>query len=191
MGSRIPHLVVVGCLLFISMAVCPAFSGEQSVLIRGAQSEPLRFKLLSELGGEAVLDGATGLIWEQAPHSEVAIWYRAKSDCGVKIIGGRRGWRLPSFFELMTLVDPSTPEWRGAPMLPTGHPFRRVRAGVYWSSDTPEQDPLSAYVVDFAAGDVATRVKTRQSGLWCVMGSPVQRVTSEKPLHLIQWAWPR
>ncbi len=146
-----------------------------------------RFHALQEYEGEAVLDTQTGLIWEQSPTQGRAAWSRAKSQCGVKIIGSHRGWRLPSFFELMTLVEPSFAGQTGTPLLPTGHPFNHLVVGVYWSSETTEQDPGLAYVVDFLAGDVATREKTMQAGLWCVKGSPTRSISHASSHELIRW----
>ncbi len=157
--------------------------------VSAAESE--RFEFPVEYAGEAVLDTTTGLIWERTPASEASGWYRAKTECGVKVIGGHRGWRLPSFFELMTLVDPAASIRRDAPKLPAGHPFGRMSVEIYWSADVPQGNPAHAYVVDFSAGDVATRVKNQPSGFWCVRGGSLHRVNHDEPIHLIRFILPR
>ncbi len=62
-----------------------------------------RFKLV--MGGAAVLDKETGLVWEQAPSTVQKNWYGAHSDCIPKIVGNRMGWRLPTVAEMTSLVN--------------------------------------------------------------------------------------
>lgn len=51
-----------------------------------------------------------GWSWEQAPdNSTTSTWQSARFTIGScvnkQIVGGRRGWRLPSLVELSSLVD--------------------------------------------------------------------------------------
>ena len=116
-----------------------------TLLLQGAGlSEPMaqaveietgveRFQVLEHFLGKAVLDRETQLIWERSPSSRGAVWSDAPIFCALKSVGGRKGWRLPSFLELMTLVQPSARDaTRSTPTLPTGHPFRGVEADAYW-----------------------------------------------------------
>ena len=177
------------CLLGLLLTpVNPPFASEFPEQDRRVQP---RFQAPVELEGEAILDTHTGLIWEQSPTPRPTEWYRAKSDCGVKVVGGHRGWRLPSFFELMTLVEPSPSGRTGALLLPAGHPFTRLPGEVFWSSDTMDQNLSHAYVVDFLAGDVALRVKTSVAGLWCVKGVHTHPVVPKPDRQLIDWFPPR
>ena len=58
----------------------------------------------------------------------------ARRYCANKAVGGRKGWRLASFYELLSLVDPTAP---GSPFLPVGHPFIDVAtADEFWSTTT-------------------------------------------------------
>ncbi|GKS59442.1 hypothetical protein YTPLAS18_29690 [Nitrospira sp.] len=174
------------CIFLLSMVLILPMAPQDGKAFGPSVSQP-RFQSLNEFEGEAILDTQTGLIWERAPHPRPTAWYRAKSDCGVKVVGGRRGWRLPSFFELMTLVEPSLSGRTGVPLLPAGHPFTRVSGAVYWSSDTPGLDRTRAYIVDFLAGDVATLAKTATAGLWCVKGVHLQPAVQEPPRQVIDW----
>jgi hypothetical protein len=126
-----------------------------------------RFQILEGSKGEAVLDIETQLIWERSPNSGEAAWANASLRCALTSTGGRLGWRLPSFFELMTLVEPSL---AGKASLPAGHPFRGVRAGLYWTSSSQDTDPTNAYAVDFLRGDLKSQRKNQAHTWWCVRG---------------------
>jgi hypothetical protein len=94
-----------------------------------------RFVVLSNFDGKAVLDRETGLVWQRAPGTDSywpadAPYETAVNACLALSIGNRRGWRLPSIQELLSLTA------EGA-NLPAGHPFqgiRPTRGFGYWSS---------------------------------------------------------
>src|SRR5437762_1672397 len=89
-----------------------------------------RFIVLSNMNSEAVLDRESGLVWEQSP-STSSSWLIASRHCVDLSAGGRRGWRLPTIQELLSLVDPSVA--LPGPNLPSGHPFNNVQSSAYWS----------------------------------------------------------
>lgn len=126
-----------------------------------------RFQILEGFKGEAVLDIETQLIWERSPNSGETAWAKAWLRCALTSKGGRLGWRLPSFFELMTLVEPSL---AGKANLPAGHPFRGIRAGLYWTSSLHDTDPTNAYTIDFLRGDLKSQRKNQAHAWWCVYG---------------------
>ena len=66
-----------------------------------------RFLVLAEFNDEAVLDKETQLVWERKPSTTTYLWQNARFVCAQKAVGWRGGWRLPSFYELSSLVDPS------------------------------------------------------------------------------------
>ncbi len=144
-----------------------------------------RFRILAEFQDEAVLDQETQLIWERTPSSTGTAWATAPMHCALKSTGGRRGWRLPSFLELMTLVHPSTHGVTVMPTLPTDHPFRGVKASAYWTSTSLPDDPQRAYAVDFRAGDLAPQRKNQSHLPWCVRGglagSPARNPAGPRP----------
>jgi hypothetical protein len=107
-----------------------------------------RFKVLSESADEAVLDRETGLVWERRPSTKLLPWSTARLFCAQKAVGGRGGWRLPSFAELASLVDPSVTD-PAAPRLPPGHPFLDVQTGTYWSATAFADQPGFALAVFF------------------------------------------
>jgi hypothetical protein len=122
-----------------------------------------RFVLV--MGGAAVLDKETGLVWEQNPTTE-DFWARAVADCAVKQVGNRSGWRLPTIQELASLVDPT----QAGPSLPSGHPFSNVQPRFYWSATTNAVKASLAWGVVFDVGSVGLDDKTITYDVWCVRG---------------------
>jgi hypothetical protein len=126
-----------------------------------------RFVILSAFTNDAVLDKATGLVWEKSPQTTSAKWTVARRTCTEKNVGGQNGWRLPSLEELSGLVDSSVAPPSLA--LPPGHPFLAVRSAVYWSSTRPGEDPKGAWGVHFGLGGGATFINWAHSvQVWCV-----------------------
>jgi hypothetical protein len=130
-----------------------------------------RFQLV--MGGAAVLDRETGLVWQRdsAPSSEFpATWLNALNNCTLSVLGNALGWRLPSHEELGSLVDFS----RTGPALPAGHPFTNVRFGpsdYYWTATTYQPDPNDAHLMWFGSGTaVAPSQKFQAHWVWCVRG---------------------
>jgi hypothetical protein len=130
------------------------------------------------MGGVAVRDNETGLVWEQAPLTTTHDWATARSTCPNRTVGGRKGWRLPSFYELASIVDPNNPT--GDPDLPPGHPFDLTTPGSavldtsYWSSTTfihpTHTDDGNAWFVNFLNGNVDIGSKVNATPIWCVRG---------------------
>ena len=114
---------------------------------RKIKSAKQRFKVLTEFNSEAVLDRETGLVWERKPSTENMAWSNARLFCAQKAVGGRGGWRLPSFSELASLVDPGITS--SAPRLPIGHPFIDVQPDTYWSATLFAEHPGFALTVLF------------------------------------------
>ena len=82
-----------------------------------------RFKCV--MGGTAVLDNQTGLVWVRDAQffGKKISWEDA-----VKFVEGvnlrdKKGWRLPTRDEFITLLDTSQSE----PALPEGHPFLNIK----------------------------------------------------------------
>jgi len=127
-----------------------------------------RFIILTAFNNEAVRDNETGLVWEKAPDALQRTWLFATTTCANKSVGGRKGWRLPSFDELASLVDPSVP---AGPLLPAGHPFDNVQSSVYWAAPTWAALATEAWVVNFHMGGVGTTLKSLDRFYWCARGA--------------------
>lgn len=129
-----------------------------------------RFKVLKQFDEEAVLDLETGLVWQRSPSPTSQFdWGESAALCIGTAIGGRRGWRLPAAWELMTLKDPA----QSNPALPDGHPFQNVVEGtLYWTSTASLSNQTSALALTFTAGGqgIITSPKTGDGLRWCVRG---------------------
>ena len=89
---------------------------------------PARF---TDNGNNTVTDNRTGLMWAQdanLPNSGLG-HTPSSSYCLNLELGGANDWRLPTIYELSTLVD----YLQSDPALPVGHPFRNVQS-FYWSN---------------------------------------------------------
>lgn len=129
-----------------------------------------RFIVLGDFNNAAVLDRETGLVWEKSPDRlTVYPWIDALAVCANKAVGGRKGWRLPSFVELSSLVDPNA---ISSPTLPVGHPFGLIEAAFYWSATslTGPGGATNAWGVFFNNGIVGLNGKPGANFAWCVRG---------------------
>ena len=144
-------------------------TAEENHAIRWDQTLPVeqRFFTLPAFNSEAVLDKETGLVWEKSPQTKAVGVSSARSGCVNKVIGGRKGWRLPSVSELASLIDPSSAGTQG-PTLPQGHPFQSVQAANYWSGSAFADSPAQIWGVNFKNGDVAAVSKSFEQRIWCV-----------------------
>ena len=111
---------------------------------------PAARRFVDALGGAAVLDKETGLVWAKSPASNKTTWWGALDYCAGLALGGRRGWRLPAIEELASLVDPANQ----SPALPSGHPFLNIQQEYYWSSSTYAVDNNCALIVHMPSGVV-------------------------------------
>lgn len=128
--------------------------------------DPGRFELV--MGGEAVLDRETGLVWERAPDPTLMTWTDACTHCYRRQVVDRLGWRLPTVEELASLIDKS----QSGPALPSGHPFINPPIYYIWSSTTDASDVIKAWSVNTGGGGVWNHAKTREDNVWCVRGGP-------------------
>lgn len=129
---------------------------------------PADGRFVPVLDDYAILDLETGLVWEQAPGSGLMDWDHACDHCYDKGVGGRKGWRVPTIEELMTLIDP---QQTGSPYLPTGNPFDNIAtSGEYWSITTDENLATHVYVLVNNVGSVGNKGKSSSGPVWCVRG---------------------
>ena len=136
-------------------------------------------RFVAVLDGAAYCDKETGLVWERSPATTTKVWYLAMTHCAERIIGGRKGWSLPTVEQLASLIDTSN-----NPALPTDHPFRNVqRDPPYWTATTFASFPASARNVLFGSGSVSGTAKTIKGHLWCVRGGQVFLGSTHTTLH--------
>jgi hypothetical protein len=134
-----------------------------------------RFRCI--LAGEAVLDRQTGLVWQRNV-TLFTVGYSqadAATNCVGAVIGGLRGWRLPTVAELTSLQDPAA----GGPALPLGHPFNFPSspfAAGFWSSTVVPGSGGDGYVGYFNSlgppfSGAFRIVNTAFYNSWCVRGA--------------------
>jgi hypothetical protein len=124
-----------------------------------------RFELV--LDNAAVLDHETGLVWEKSPSATTQQFDRtAFFLCNDKNVGGRRGWRVPTVWEMLTLIDPT----QSNPALPAGHPFTGLQMGNYWTATPFSVGFLAetAYAVGVHDGLAGTTGTAVFFPVWCV-----------------------
>jgi hypothetical protein len=114
-----------------------------------------------------ILDQRTGLTWQRAVPPGVFTFPAAQSYCALLSLGNMTGWRVPSYKELLTLVDESPhPEYdsvtgtlvyKAIDSFAFGLDYTPVTTS-YWSSSVSSLDPGRAYLVDFRTGATLTFV---------------------------------
>jgi hypothetical protein len=181
------RLIVLLCALYLALAYGTAFA-ESPVPAAFSNIPPAWSKVLKcdtmacprfelVMGGAAVLDHETGLVWEKSPDTSRNIWVYAIQHCFQKELGERKGWRLPTVEELSSLIDPTQID----PALPPGHPFVNVQTrrdifgdyelDYYWTATTDAGSAGNAWYVGFYNGLAGADIKTYNDRLtWCVRG---------------------
>lgn len=145
------------------MTLAAVVASHQSAMAQRPSSSG-RFTVV--MGGEAVEDKKTGLIWEQSPDLLHDTWSASVARCPTKSVGGQKGWRAPSVEELKSLIDPSQRD----PALPEGHPFSNIKSEIYWSATPSKSDDIVAWQVSFFTGEPVTDQKSGTRRIWCVLG---------------------
>ena len=129
-----------------------------------------RFIVLTDWGSAAVLDRETGLVWERTPASTTSDWVNALFSCRAQLVGNRRGWRLPSYEELTSLLDPT----QSNPALPAGIFLGIGPSDVFWTASIDESEADAAWIVQIASATTnQTAIMTLPTNLfrsWCVRG---------------------
>jgi len=113
--------------------------------VSGQASPPQGF--VPACGGEVVVDGRTGLLWERETHTDMITWLDALDACESFVFLGYDDWRLPSIKELSTLVD----EQREGPAIDPDA-FPNAIAVEYWSSSPSRVAVGEAWTVHFDTG---------------------------------------
>ena len=163
------QLTCVLCSLAILIALGMGVSEASELHSWDQKLTTKRFDVLLRFDDEAVLDHETQLVWEQAPSTTTVLWSAARISCANKVVSGRMGWRLPTFYELASLVDADEP----SPSLPPNHPFDDVAGVAYWASTTHVLNDDFAWHVNFGIPDLSVSSKVALLRVWCVRGGSV------------------
>jgi len=127
-------------------------------------------RYIIQLNGQ-IQDCFTGLFWSaNANPAEYPLNWPEALDFVVQLNRdgylGVNDWRLPNRRELRSLVSHQT----ARPALPSGHPFRNVFAGWYWSSTSYAGSPAHAWYVHMDGARMFFGGKDQSFLVWPVRG---------------------
>lgn len=145
---------------------CPG-TGQDAELKRGVPWPEFRF----ETREETILDRLTGLIWlRNANLAEFPGNWREALDfvdaMNRETTFGFSDWRLPNRRELRSLMSHQTLK----PALPSGHPFKNVVSGWYWTSTSAAINPAYAWHVHTEGARMFFGSKAQFCLIWPVRG---------------------
>ena len=163
-----PRRPLLRRLIYLAGCLALAWAGSLGNAAGAEPSKPASSLFTLVMGGAAVEDKQTGLIWEQEPDTFHGTWTEAAVHCREKTVAGLTGWRIPSMKELASLTDQTQRD----PALPAGHPFSNVKSAIYWSGTPSATDDMVAWHVSFFTGESVTDQKSQTRRVWCVREGP-------------------
>lgn len=110
-----------------------------------------------------VTDNVTSLVWQQSVPPGMVTQAEALRYCASLSLAGHMDWRLPSYVELFSIVDPSTFN----PSI-NGSVFPATPADYSWTSTLHAGSPDYAWAVDFTSGDPLSIVASSAKYVRCV-----------------------
>ena len=117
-------------------------------------------------GAGTVLDTKSKLTWQQG--GSLGTFAEAKAYCAqVGTTLGGAGWRLPTFKELLTLLDLSQTKSSSSD-LKIDPVFPNTGNGGHWSATLQAGDPSRAWNVNFFYGDTYPYGVTNTNAIRCV-----------------------
>jgi Protein of unknown function (DUF1566) len=121
-----------------------------SFSVRCVRSErpPVALAAHYDVRAHEVLDLATGLRWQRTSAPKPLPFQAAGAYCGHLKLGAKKGWRVPTLVELLTLVD----EGSAAPMIDRTA-FPGTPAEPFWSSSTFSNGKELAWYARFDQGN--------------------------------------
>jgi hypothetical protein len=124
------------------------------------------------INGDTIIDNNTGLTWQKdgrpkcRDNSIRCSWNDAKTYCSKLSLEGRNDWRLPSFRELMSIVDYG----KKHPSINSNY-FPNVATDTgYWSSTSYDVAAYKVWYVDFDFGNMFSKVINNKMYVRCVRG---------------------
>ncbi len=114
-------------------------------------------------GSASVTDNNTGLLWQQQNDNKTRTWSDALSYCLDLSLDGFTDWRLPTYYELMTIADYG----QSNPAIDSTI-FPNTQAAYYWAFNAT---PSEALAVQFENGTSAFIPRTSDSYTRCVRGA--------------------
>jgi hypothetical protein len=117
--------------------------------------------------GALILDTKSKLTWTKA--TRLGTWAEAKTTCaGLSATLGGTGWRLPTYKELLTLLDLSVANVVSGTRDRIDPVFGAIGMVGHWSATPDSADPTRAWNVNFFYGDTYPYLITNQNAYKCV-----------------------
>ena len=133
--------------------------------------------LANETGKNSViLDKKNAIYWQDNLSSEKSSedWDDAIEYCDKLVLNKMEHWRLPTFSELLSIVDYDH-------VNPAINPvFEYVNEGTYWTSIDFSATISRAWTIDFRTGKTYYSYKTTNHSVRCVKEIPVESAKDEK-----------
>ena len=131
--------------------IATATAGGLVLMSLGGQADTLpRYTVESSGGENTVVDGVTGLTWQQQSSTlDPLNWMSALRHCEELDYAGQTDWRLPNVTELLSIVDEKR---TAAPAINLDF-FTGFNAFAgFWTSTSSRTNASAAYVVHFEGG---------------------------------------
>lgn len=136
---------------------------------------------LSSLAGaksssSVVKDERNAIYWQDTEASKVSSedWDDAELYCNKLVLNGMEKWRLPTFRELLSIVDYKLVHPAINPL------FSYTNEGTYWTSTDFSPTPARAWTIDFRTGETYYNYKTTNHAVRCVRDIQVQPAKENK-----------
>ena len=123
-----------------------------------------------------VLDKKNAIYWQDNLSSQKSSedWDDAIEYCDKLVLNNMKHWRLPTFNELLSIVDYTR-------VNPAINPvFEYVNEGTYWTSIDFSATASRAWTIDFRTGRTYYSYKTTNHSVRCVKAIPAQSAKDKK-----------
>ena len=119
----------------------------------------------THLVAQMVKDPKHGLLWEDTAHSKHSklTYKEAKEYCASLKLGNYEDWRLPTVYELLSIVDFK----RYEPAIKSAFAFVETE-GEYWSNTAYVGDNKEQWVISFKDGSTDSASWTYERYVRCV-----------------------
>ena len=123
-----------------------------------------------------VLDKKNSIYWQDNLFSEKSSedWDDAVEYCNKLVLNTMNKWRLPTFNELLSIVDYTRVDPAINPV------FDYVNEGTYWTSVDFSATVSRAWTIDFRTGKTYYSYKTTNHSVRCVKDIPVPSAKDKK-----------
>lgn len=142
------------------------FKLKRQMTVQGKVAEEVKLTRWRR-SGSTVTDKKLGLEWQDSSEvkSNNRKWSLAKSYCSNLTLAGHRDWRLPTYDELLTIVDYDRYD---SAIMPS---FQNISSSGYWSASVCLSDTRFAWYVPFSSGGTGQGTLNVGNYVRCVRGN--------------------